>query len=347
MSHRIAPLIALLLLLLSARASATGELNVLTDLLSPFPPGCVALSLPQQPASADNLLFQEDVWVPGIGSNVRDARVRVTIWRVGCHDPGFSVVMVRLQQLSGPNPVAVPMVFAEAGVVDEPFHLAQLIEHPAVGNVGATGNIISTQGQTWMLAVDPIAIDGQTTFFPEDYNELFTLELYWDAAGATPFGQVFDILPYEPDLDPTQFEFPIMHGRMSGQYIFEGIPSTGLQLAINERADDTNFAFATLYTYLNGQPFWLVGNTQAETPGSDLLVIDMLRVTGGQFFGLGPGQTRPQDIQAEVVGQMVIEALDCDNLLIGYDFSPIGLGNGVTIGNRGESNVAGYACNPW
>lgn len=342
-------LIASMLMLISARASATGEINVLTDLLTPFPPGCVALSLPTEPSSADNTLYDEEIWVPGIGSRFRDARVRVQLWRVGCHDEGFSVVMLRLEQRSGPNPVLVPMVYAEAGQVDQPFHQAQLLEHPAAGNVGASGNVLREGGQTWMVAVDPVSIDAETLFFPEDYNELFTLELFWGAYAPdeAPFGELFDILPYEPVLDPTQFEFPIMHGRMTGAWVFEGLPATGLQLGIFERADDTNFAFATLYTYLNGQPFWLVGNTQAETPGSDLLVIEMQRVTGGEFFGLGPGQTPPQAIQRETVGELVIEALDCDNLLIGYDFSPIGLGSGVTIGNRGEYSVAGYACNPW
>ncbi len=45
-------------------------------------------------------------------------------------------------------------------------------------------------------------------------------------------------------LDPPQFDMPLLHGRMSGQYLFDGIPSTGLQLIVGELADDTNFIFA-------------------------------------------------------------------------------------------------------
>lgn len=338
-----------LMLLLAGRASATGEINVLTDLYSPFPPGCIALSLPESPASAANTLYDEDIWAPGINSGFKDARVRVQIWRVGCHDFGYSVVMVRLTKISGPNPVLVPQLFADVGSVDEPWHQAQLIRHPAVGNVGASGNVISEFGTTYMLGVDPISVDGLTDFFPEDYNDLFTLELFWGgyAPNVAPVGELFDILPYDPSLDPTQFEVQLLHGRMSGQYEFDGIPYSGLQLQVNERLDDTNYIFATLYTYLEGQPFWLVGNTQAQAPGFPWVELNMLRVTGGQFFGLGPGQFSEADAQIDQVGTLLIEALDCNTVLVGYDFSQIGLGTGVIEGHRGEFNVAGYTCNPW
>jgi hypothetical protein len=338
-----------IMLLLAGRASATGEINVLTDLYSPFPPGCIALSLPEGPASASNTLYDETIWAPGIGSGFKDAQLRVQIWRTGCHDPGYSVVMVRLTKLSGPNPVLVPQVFADVGSVDEPWHQGQLIRHPAVGNVGASGNVISEFGTTFMLAVDPISIDGLTDFFPEDYNDLFTLELFWGgyAPNAAPLGELFDILPYEPSLDPPQFNVPLLHGRMTGQYQFDGMPSTGLQLLVNERSDDTNFIFATLFTYLNGEPFWLVGNTEGEAPGFPWVELDMLRVTGGQFFGLGPNQFSQSDVQVDVVGTLLIEALDCNTLLVGYDFSPLGLGSGVIEGHRDEFSIAGYACNPW
>jgi hypothetical protein len=171
----------ILILLVAGRASATGEINVLTDLYSPFPPGCVALSLPTAPASSSNQLYDETVWVPSIGSAFKDARVRIRIWRMGCHDAGYSIVMVRLNKVSGSNPVLIPQVFADVGSVNEPWHQAQLIRHPAVGNIGASGNVITESGTTFMLGVDPISIDGLTDFFPEDYNDLFTLEFFWGA----------------------------------------------------------------------------------------------------------------------------------------------------------------------
>jgi hypothetical protein len=344
-------LILTLLLAMAGYSHATGEINVLTDLNSPFPPGCIALSLPEGPASTANTLADVDVWAPGIGSPSKDALVRVQIWRTGCHDPGFSVVMVRLTQLSGPRAVLVPNVFADAGVVDLPFHQAQLIRHPAVGNVGASGNIISELGITYMLGVDPVSLDNETLFLPEDYNDHFTLELYWGdfAPEVAPLGEIFDVFAYQPSLDPTQFETHLLHGRMSGQYTFDGIPATGLQLVVGEQSDDTNYIFAMLFTYMNGEPLWLVGNTGGEAPGFPEVSLGMLRLTGGEFFGLGPDVFSQSDIEGldDPVGWLDIYPLDCNTIIVGYDFTPMGLGTGVIEGDRSHFRIAGYDCNPW
>ena len=337
-----------LLILLAGRAQATGEINVLTDLLSPFPPGCVAVSLPQAPIDGDNLLYNDDIWVPGASGQGENNRVNVKIWRVGCHDPGFSVVMVRLTKLSGPDPVLVPQVFADFGVVEQPFHQGQLIRHPAVGNVGATGNVVTEDGTTFMLGVDQISVTGETRFFPEDYNDLFTLELDWSAftPGEGPLGELFFIDEYLPELDPTQFEFPILHGRMSGLYDFEGLPSTGLSLHIAELVDDTNFVFAIFFTYLDGQPFWVVGNTGGIEQPFDLVELDMRRFEGGDFFTAPPFSFGEGELPSHSIGTMTLEALDCNAVLLNYDFSDTGLGSGSLVGER-LSRTAGYDCNPW
>ena len=91
-------LLLALTFVLAGHASANGEINVLTDLDTPFPPGCVAVSLPQQPAPGGDMLFNEDIFVPSVDDQSPAARVRVNIWRTGCHDAGYSVVMVRLAQ---------------------------------------------------------------------------------------------------------------------------------------------------------------------------------------------------------------------------------------------------------
>src|SRR6056297_739879 len=92
----------------------TGELNLLTDLGTPFPPGCLSIDLPEQPRSPDSVLVDTNVAAPTINSNSRDGRVRVQIWRVACDDDDFSVVLVRLSQSGGDNPIVVPTIFAEA-----------------------------------------------------------------------------------------------------------------------------------------------------------------------------------------------------------------------------------------
>src|SRR5699024_1632118 len=139
------------------QASATGKINVLTDLNSPFPPGCVAVSLPQAPPPGGEYLFNEsNIHVPSVDPGFAAARLSVQIWRTGCHDEGYSVVMVRLKKTGGGR-VLTPRVFADSGVVDLPEHVARLIQYPAVGSVDASADEITEQGTTYMLAVDPYA----------------------------------------------------------------------------------------------------------------------------------------------------------------------------------------------
>lgn len=339
------------LMLVAGQAGATGEINVLTDLRSPFPAGCVGLALPQEPVSPANTLVDEIVPAPSANSDIRDAEVRILIWRIGCHEPGYSVVMVRFEEVGGSPRTLVPQVFAEAGQVDFPYHVAQLIPHPAIGHAGATGNSIEG-GRTYMLAVEPFAVDDRE-FTVDDYNDAFTLEFYWgdfvsdfDADPGLLDGEIFDVPEYLPEDDPTQFEYPLLHGRMSGQWIIDGMPSTGLSLMIGEQEDDTNFAFALFFTYLDGAPFWVTGNTGGEEPGFDLVEFDMYIVSGGEFFGFGPGTFDQDDLDQEKIGLMSIEAIDCNNLLIGYDFSEAGLGSGVLEARR-MVDIAGYDCNVW
>jgi len=337
-------------LCLAITLSVRAEINVLTDLGTPFPPGCVSLNLPEQPASNDNTLFDLELPAPSVGGNGSDAVVRATIWRVGCHDPGFSVVLVRLRLISAPTDtiVMVPRLFAEAGEVDFPLHIAQLIPLPAIGPVGASSEAITAEGATWMVAVEPLNLFNDDVFLPNDYNGSFTLEFFWGdfSVQANPQSELFVIDQYVPELDPTQFATPLLNGRMSGQYVFEDIPFTGLQLMVGEQTDDTNFIFAIVFTYINGQPVWVVGNTGGEAPGFPQVELEMLRLSGGGFFGQGPGVFTESDVLIEPVGTLFLDPLDCDNVLVGYDFTPINGGIGTLLASR-FIDIAGYDCNPW
>ena len=74
----------------------------------------------------------------------------------------------------------VPRIFADAGIVDFPLHDGQLIPHPAIGEAGASSEVISPEGRTYMLAVNPTTINDEESFFlPSDYNDEFTVELFW------------------------------------------------------------------------------------------------------------------------------------------------------------------------
>lgn len=345
-------LLLTLTFVLVGHVSATGEINVLTDLQSPFPPGCVAVSLPQDSASSQNELFDDDITIPSVQEDQPAATVRVQIWRTGCHDSGFSVVMVRLEKVGG-GPVLVPRAYAEAGQVEFPGHQAQLIRHPAVGGVGASGNEL-VGATTYMLGVDPFPLDADsdTTFSPDEYNDQFTLELYWgDYAGANPLEDylLLEIDAYLPELDPTQDPFQVLHGRMSGQYVVEGLPNSGVVLQIgevyNQGEPDTNSVSVLFFTYLNGEPFWVVGGKVLD-PGFDIVELEMLELGGGEFITSPPGSYDEDDISTDSIGTMTLEAIDCNRLLITYEFDEGGLGSGQFEADR-LVNLAGHTCNPW
>lgn len=335
----------LAVLLASTTAPAqTGELNLLTDLGTPFPPGCLSIDLPEEPSDPDSLLVDSDINVPSALSNANDATVNVQIWRVACADDGYSVVLVRMAQVAG-DPVVIPQVYAEAGDVDRPFHEANLLLIPASGNVGATGGIITNAGTTWMLAVEPTSIDGQTTFLPEDYNEQFTVEFTWEAySGAQDVNFPVLLDRFEPSLDPPQFDEPVLNGRFTGQWVAEGRERQGLVLQVAETGD-ANFLFAIFFTYLDGAPLWVTGNTTAIQFQPGPISVDALRFDGGEFFA-DPNQPPASAIDATTIGEFTISVIDCNTIQLDYDFTDIGEGTGSLVLTR-LVRVAGYDCNPW
>ena len=346
-------LLLALTFVLAGQASANGEINVLTDLDSPFPPGCLAVSLPDQEAPDGEMLIDTDVTIPSVQEGEPAATIRVNVWRVGCHDAGFSVVMVRLRKTGG-GPALVPRVFAEAGNVEVPGHVAQLQRHPAAGDVGATGNAINEAGVTYVLAVDYLSADGETEFGYPEYNEAFTLEMFWGhyARASLEDYALFQIPEYVPELDPPQNDFPPLHGRMSGQYTVDGRPFSGVVLQIGEEYNpdpnqpDTNSITALFFTYINGAPSWLIGTVGGLIPGRDVVTLDMNRLEGGEFITGATGNYDADDVSIDSVGTMTVEVLDCDRILVGYNFNQGGLGQGTFEASR-LINVAGFDCNPW
>lgn len=333
---------------LPAHLSAqTGELNLLTDLGTPFPPGCLSIDLPDAPSDPDSVLVDNDITVPtAAGSVQQTADINVQIWRVACADEGYSVVLVRLEQVSGSDLIVTPLVFAEAGDVFQPEHVADLLTIPTGGDqVGASGGIVANSGTTYMLAVEPLNVFGDKTFLPEDYNDQFTVEFTW-AAYSDLESVSFDVLldRFEPSLDPPQFEDTVLNGRFTGQWVAEGRARQGLVLQIAETGD-ANFVFAIFFTYLDGAPVWITGNTGAALTEPGPVTLDAFRFDGGSFFG-DPNQVPREAVDGTLIGEFTIRAADCNTLELGYDFSDIGEGAGTLTLTR-LVRVAGYDCNPW
>jgi len=342
------PVMFAALLFASAMSSASaqlGSINFLTDLGTPFPPGCLSIQLPDQPASSDALLVNDVIDVPSVNSTRLDSSVRVRIWRVACADDGFSVVLVQLAQISGPDVVVVPTVFADDGIIDIPFHEAQLVSIPGSANVGASGQIVTEAGNTWMLAVEPVSIDGASQFLPEDYNDTFTLELNWgNFSPAQPEGFVFTLDRFEPALDRPQFDQPVLNGRYSGQWVRAGAERQGLVLQIAEQIEQ-NFVFAIFFTYLEGQPIWVVGNSEPEVARPGPVTVEMFTLENGAFI-TDASQPPAEQIPLNAAGSISIEPIDCHRIRVDYDFTPLGNGSGSMELDR-LVRIAGYDCNPW
>lgn len=337
---------------LPAANAQLGEINLLTDLGTPFPPGCLSIQVPEQPRPGNVLLVNSDVPMPSLNSTTRDELVNIRIWRVACADDGYSVLVVRMQQLDdrGP-PVLVPQVFADSGDVAEPDHVAQLLKVPASGFVGATGNTISPAGTSWMLAVDPIAIsdftdpDPQPSFFPSDYNEFMTIEFNWGSySSASSAGVRFLLDRFEPTVDPPQFDDPVLNGRFSGQWVRAGAPRQGLVLQIAEQVD-SNYVFAIFFTYLGGQPVWVVGNSTPALAEPGPVTIAMNTLENGAFI-TSPNQPEPDDVPVDDAGTITLSVVDCNRIRVDYDFAPLGQGSGTMTLER-LIRIGGYDCNPW
>lgn len=323
------------------------EINLLTDLVASFPPGCLSRALPDHPRSGQRLLVNQNIDVPSVHSDTRDATINVRVWRVACADEGFSTVLVRLRQVAGDAPVIVPHVLAGVSNFEAPRHESQLLRLPAAGKVGATGDIITVDGAvgpTWMLNVDPVSINGLTTFLPEDYNEEFTLGFTWYRFSADPTNVFFRIAGFDPELDLPQFDEPILNGRYSGQWVRAGAPRQGLVLQVAEQAG-SNFVFAIFFTYLDGQPFWFVGNTSPALPQPGPVTIQMSALENGQFVA-NPNQQQADEVLVNPAGSIEIEVIDCNRIRVHYDLSPMGEGTGTMELDR-LVRIAGYDCNPW
>lgn len=331
--------------LLHAADAQPASLNFLTDLETPFPPGCLSTELPTQPGEGQRLLVSEHVDVPAVHSDTRNATVHIGVWRVACADDGFSVVLVRLRQVAGDAPVLVPEVLVNTsnfGVL--PYHEGRLLALPGSGPVSASGGAVSTIGDTWLLAVNPVSVDGTREFLPGDYNREFTLSLTWWPYASDPSNLFFRIAAFDPVMDLPQFQQPVLNGRYSGQWVLRGAPRQGLVLTVAEHGD-RNYVFAILFTYIEGQPYWLAGNTAPAAARPGPVSIQMSALEDGAFIA-DPLQPAPGEVRTLPAGRIEIEAIDCNRIRVSYDFSPLKPMAGVLEMDR-LVRVAGYDCNPW
>jgi len=110
-----------------------------------------------------------------------------------------------------------------------------------------------------------------------------------------------------------------INGQISGVWTSEGLNDQGLTLFVGEN-DAGPFIFFSWFIYLDGEPFWLAGNTGFEY-GVDEVSIPTQRLSGLEFLTPGSDSADREDI-----GTLKIHVLGCNNIHVDYDFAALGSG---------------------
>jgi len=304
---------------------------------SVIPYGCLKVVPAVRSAPPAETFFDTQVLVADNGAT---GLVRIRAWRIGCHEPNASAIILNFDLGSGSPAIRYPEVsLITADAEMRPAGLFAFARTDFYDSRGAslepmTDQLLSTlvEGFSFVVDTDSGAISKQ------QYNGSLELRLRW------PSGLVvgIDVPDFDPALDPPQFTDPPLHGRYTGQWIVDGLPRQGLVLQVGELPPDRNFLFMTMFTYLDGVPTWVVGN--ADFPvGAASVTVNMWTLDGGEFFTEPLNSYAREDVIQEKLGTMTIRARHCNVIDADIDFSESGFG---VVSRRFERliRIAGYDC---
>lgn len=308
------------------------------------PNGCLSVIPSRFDVPPSQVLVDDSLFIDDLAGDAVPVRIR--IWRQGCHEPDRSAILMNIELIDEPSAglLPIPAVVLRPFGTDEgvravpsEFAIQTAAELPFFAGVGLANRALRIGG-TEVQSGTTYVIDAlQRRLPPEDYNSNLNMTL--DFAQ----GQIFeyDIPSFSSNFDDPQLAAPPLHGRFSGQWVVSDLPSSGLVLQIGEIAPTRNFVFAIWFTYLNGEPIWVVGNADIEL-GANSLTIDMARLEGGEFF-TNPGSFTNEDITSEILGTMTLRAVHCGQIEADIDFRQSGLGQQELTFER-LINIAGFTC---
>jgi len=304
---------------------------------SVIPYGCLTVVPSVRSGPPDSTFVDQTIAVVDQGGT---GLVRVRAWRIGCHEPNASAIILNFALASGSTAIRYPEV--KLLTPDLENHPAGLFHFARTGFYLAGGaSLTPMTDQTLPTLIDGVSlvvdIDDQT-ISKQQYNDDVLLQLDW------PSGQVteVDVPRLDAARDTPQFPFPVLNGRYTGQWIVQGLPRQGMTLQIGEMPPQRNFVFLTMFTYLNGEPVWVIGNTDFPI-GSHIVTVNMWLLHGGGFFTDPLNSYEREDVLQEKLGTMTLRARHCNVLTAEIDFSESGLG---IVSRRFERliRIAGYDC---
>ncbi len=310
--------------------------NLFTD-QSVIPHGCLTvvpsvLDEPPEDVDHDETLTVFDG--PAI------AVIRVRAWRIGCHEPGRTAIAVNFTLEDGsasvryPRPVLIPNDGLERAAGLFHFGRSGYYEPRGMASQEMSDQLVPSFVDGATLIVDTHA-DVITT---QKYNAEIVLRLEWS------FDQrvTMTIADHDELTDDPQFERPSLHGRYTGQWIVDGLPRQGLVIQIGELPPDRNYLFLSMFTYLGGEPTWVVGN--ADFPvGAPEVTVNMWALEGGAFFTEPLQSYDRDDVTQTLLGTMTIRPRHCNVVDADIDFSTTGFGQ---VSRRFERliRIGGYDC---
>lgn len=307
------------------------------------PSGCFIFA-PSFVAPPAGVAFDENRTITDAAGTSIDLRIRA--WRAGCHEPDRSAILVNLSLPAAPESILLaptPSLSPAGAAVALDATLTLFSDR------GPASAIDDAPGRLQPPANDPASADGLTfvvqgaeTIDPVTYNGAVDLVLAFSADRLGNGQSVSVPIPaYDPQNDPRQWPFPPLHGRYSGQWVSDDLPRSGLQLQIGEIQPNRNFLFAIWFTYRDGAPYWLVGNTDIGIFQSEV-ELDMLELAGGGFV-TQPGAFDDADVEVNRVGTMRLRPRHCNEIDVDLDFSESGLGTQSLVLER-LIRIAGYDC---
>lgn len=323
------------------------------SVLTAVPRGCLditpsLLEVPNRQVLVDGIIQQNVANSSTL--LIEQVDIRVRIWRHGCHDPDRSAILMNLslprrittalETNLNMNPIVSLRDGEESDLsLNSALWEANYAEIFARG-IGTRGYSDSAfpNGVTYILDTSSFAVESSNfDKVIERYNNGGQLRLQFP-------GQIItaDIPPYNPSFDPPQQPKPSFTGRMTGSWIADNLPSTGLLIQVGEvPKQNRNFIFAIWFTYIDGQPVWVAGNKDI-TVGANEVTLDMSYFEGGKLFTSLDGFDSA-DISSTPVGTMTLKVINCNQVEVTTDFSSSGLGSNALVLDR-LIRIAGFDC---
>ena len=325
--------------------------NFIDNEWSPYPAGCVTIPDMQLAIYGDNAkqFFGQELTLPNAQDLLEDLPVNVFGLRVACADANRSVIWVVFKIPDTVLPAGTFYITPEAHAIingkDIPLRLA------GEPNNGGSGTEPDGSGQIfggpvefgggldkeWIFVLDNVSafasnFDPDNVISASQYNDSFQLDL-------VGINQTYSIqVPSTASTLDANAGIPLS-GRLSGNWVVQGVPDQGFVIAISELTDSLDpLMFLSWYTYDNdGKLLWLTGAAQFEI-GDTRITIPIELVTNGQFLG-------SKTADREVVGSVIITSNDCNDLSFHYELNDINLGSGDEKLQRVFSlETAGYVC---